>query len=62
MPVCWDTKANVIMTKCLKKAMTRAKFGTSNDSSLFMVNEAEAAAVYMLSSGLHEVEVGLPQK
>jgi len=52
VPVCWSARANNVMSACLQSAMRRAKFGTDGISLplIFMVNEAEAAAMYALTS------------
>jgi len=56
VPVFWDLGANVRMQKCVIAAMRAAGLGSiasSVDPSLFMVNEAEAASMNALGSGLH---------
>jgi hypothetical protein len=46
-PVCWSAGANAVMSSCLETAMKNIKFGTGGVTPplLFMVNEAEAAAL-----------------
>lgn len=61
VPICWGVNANATMAKCLTAAMRRAEFGVPGDSSLpnlFMVNEAEAAAIHALHSGFHDLNRG----
>jgi hypothetical protein len=52
VPVCWSAKANSIMSNCLQQAMRQTQFGVDEQSicNIFMVNEAEAAATYAISS------------
>ena len=60
VPVSWTAGNNAIMTQCVIDAMTRAELGVTQGSptpNLFMVNEAEAAAIYALDSGLHYLNV-----
>lgn len=47
------------MGTCLQDAMTIADFGLTSSGccNLFMVNEAEAAAMYALASDFHNLEV-----
>jgi hypothetical protein len=49
------------MSKCVTAAMERTQFGATENSpvtNLFMVNEAEAAALNALSSGFHDLKRG----
>jgi hypothetical protein len=50
--VCWTAGANAVMSSCLETAMKNTKFGTDGTTPplLFMVNEAEAAALNALHS------------
>ncbi|KAF1911303.1 hypothetical protein BDU57DRAFT_507169 [Ampelomyces quisqualis] len=52
VPVCWSATANAVMRTCLQAAMKTARFGFDDTTtpSLFMVNEAEAAAMHALTS------------
>ncbi|KAI8935379.1 hypothetical protein NX059_007962 [Plenodomus lindquistii] len=54
VPVCWDPSANAVMSACLQHALKDVGLGTSAEThyNLFMVNEAEAAATYTLTSSL----------
>lgn len=51
--------SNLIMSMCARDAMQDAEFGTggANPYNIFMVNEAEAAAMYAIESAFHEIEV-----
>lgn len=64
VPVCWSVRANAVMSNCLQLAMKRTHFGTDGVSSplLFMVNEAEAAAMYALTSEHELLNVSLNQQ
>ncbi|KAF2704593.1 hypothetical protein K504DRAFT_449582 [Pleomassaria siparia CBS 279.74] len=51
VPVCWTPFANMRMTECVLSALKEADFGIPHDGStinLFIVNEAEAAATYVI--------------
>lgn len=52
VPVCWSATANAVMRTCLQAAMKTARFGTDDiaNPSLFMLYEAEAAAMYALTA------------
>ncbi|KAH4006322.1 hypothetical protein HBI56_024010 [Parastagonospora nodorum] len=52
VPVCWSARANAAMSTCLQKAISTVQFGTQSLGmpQLFMVNEAEAAAMHVVSS------------
>lgn len=47
------------MAECMEQALKLVNFGISrsNMCNLFMVNEAEAAAVYALTSEFHDLKV-----
>jgi hypothetical protein len=59
VPVCWSAKANSVMSNCLQQAMRQTHFGVDEQSicNIFMVNEAEAAATYAISSLKHRLRV-----
>ncbi|KAF2853307.1 hypothetical protein T440DRAFT_549037 [Plenodomus tracheiphilus IPT5] len=62
VPVCWDPSANAIMSSCLQKALGNVRLGVGagaqNSYNLFMVNEAEAAAMHTLTSHLQSYDLG----
>lgn len=60
VPACWTPKACSIMAKAVREAMKTANFFLRQRRDvphLFMVNEAEAAATYIINSGGHHVKV-----
>jgi hypothetical protein len=61
VPVSWSARANAVLNTCLQSAMKMTQFGTDGVSTplLFMVNEAEAAATYALTSEKAALDVRL---
>ena len=59
VPVCWNTRDNAMMSACVQEAMKKVKIGVDESGfcNLFMVNEAEAAAMYALTSDVLGLEV-----
>jgi hypothetical protein len=59
VPVCWSARANATMSACAQKAMKAIKLGTDGISipHMFMVNEAEAAAMYALHFDYYKLQV-----
>lgn len=59
VPVCWDPSANATMSACLQEALKKVKLCARGRGahSLFMVNEAEAAAMYTLTSEFSSFKV-----
>jgi hypothetical protein len=59
VPVCWSVGAIVTMNACAEKAMQKAKLGTDGTTVplMFLVNEAEAAAMYALTSKFFHLQV-----
>lgn len=59
VPVVGTPTSNLIMSMCVRKAMQNADFGTGGavPYNIFMVNEAEAAALYVVESGFHNIQV-----
>ncbi|KAH8730709.1 hypothetical protein GQ44DRAFT_417296 [Phaeosphaeriaceae sp. PMI808] len=51
VPICWTEKANNTMNACLQAAMKEVRFGTNGTdrAHTFMINEAEAAATYVVA-------------
>ncbi|KAF1845331.1 uncharacterized protein K460DRAFT_416606 [Cucurbitaria berberidis CBS 394.84] len=60
VPVCWNPSANARMSACLQEAMRKVHLGVDNGGvcNLFMVNEAEAAATYTLTSTFYPPKGG----
>jgi molecular chaperone DnaK (HSP70) len=61
VPVCWSAKVVSMMSSCLQAAMVTARFGTEKDSNphIFIVNEAEAAAMHAIDTRNTSIEVRL---
>ncbi|CAO2655819.1 Nn.00g046220.m01.CDS01 [Neocucurbitaria sp. VM-36] len=60
VPVCWKPSANTTMSGCLQEAMKKVHLGVDGRGvyNLFMVNEAEAAAMYTLTSAFLQPKWG----
>ncbi|CBY00364.1 hypothetical protein IAQ61_011296 [Plenodomus lingam] len=60
VPVCWDPSANEIMSACVQAALRKVDLGIGpqNQCNLFMVNEAEAAAMHTLSGHVGKYHLG----
>jgi hypothetical protein len=61
VPVCWSAGAIAVMSSCLRAAMATTRFGTDGKMipRLFIVNEAEAAAVHAIDPKNTKIEVRL---
>lgn len=59
MPASWSPKANLTMNAAFSDAANRAGFATPDRKmpTIFMVNEAEAAATHALKDGGHDLKV-----
>ena len=62
VPVCWGPSANAIMSACLQGALKKVELCARRRGAynLFMVNEAEAAAMYTLTSNFQTYRVTIP--
>ncbi|KAH7396896.1 hypothetical protein DE146DRAFT_57787 [Phaeosphaeria sp. MPI-PUGE-AT-0046c] len=60
VPVCWSARSNAAMNECLQAALSTVQFGSDGTTipRLFMVNEAEAAAMHVLADGTTKLEKG----
>ncbi|KAF2853309.1 hypothetical protein T440DRAFT_477117 [Plenodomus tracheiphilus IPT5] len=59
VPVIWSLQAVATMESCIRKAMSQSGLGSKNGNrpTLFAVNEAGAAALGVVKSGMRDLEV-----